>query len=148
MKPTILNLIALIKEDLAHDIKAGNKEIREIVLKAYNQYEDTEHDGVDYLFDLNNQNDLKCCVKGGMGAKEIAHLYFDMKAHHFTPYFFFGVNYDTPQGIATEEHLNDILIGYLEDVLAHVIAYPYSGKAYENLYRLCITEYMINLDMV
>ena len=49
--------------------------VLKMVLAAYNDFQEAERDGVDYIFDVENTDDLKCCIDGGMSAKEIAGLY-------------------------------------------------------------------------
>jgi len=147
MKRTICNLIKLIKSDLIHDMQI-NKDVRNLVLCAYNHYQENERDGVDYLFDINNTDDLKCCIDGGMTTGEIAHIYFDVQAHHHTRFFFFGVNYKVPKFVPTNASLCTILEGSIDVVLLHVFAYPYANEAYKNLYSLCVTDYMVNEELI
>ena len=152
MKTELENLIEVMYEDLVCDLRTftGNKldNLLHIVLDAFNLYQEGERDGVDYLFHIENMDDVKCCIHGGMTTKEIAAAYFDFKAHHHTGYFFFGQNYSEPKMVATQAELIDIFVGYLHDILLRVFCYPYSSEAYKALYRYCVTDYMIDNGMI
>lgn len=84
------------------------------LLNAYNAYQENERNGVDYLFDFENQDDLICCIQGGLTATEIANLiatYNSGDNNNYTTLFFFGCNYKTPKLITIDEFKN-ILLGY------------------------------------
>ena len=150
MKNVINKLVEEIKSNIARDLKSYpyiNWELLKLVLNAYNTYQEEERDGVDYIFDINKQEDLKCCIEGGMTAKEVAWLY-EQSQVNTTPFFYFGVNYQQPKPIANYKALVTNLINWLDDILPCVLAYPYLLKSYEELYRVCVTDYMINNQLV
>ena len=152
MKTELENLIEAIHEELASELKlyTGSKldDLMTLVLNAYNYYEESERDGVDYLFYINNTDDVKCCIEGGMTTKEIAEVYNEYKDGRNTGYFFFGQNYDRAKPIKTRDELIDLLIGTLHDVLLYVVCYPYRNEAYKTLYGYYVTDYMINNGMI
>lgn len=152
MKTELENLIETIHEDLASELQlyTGSKldDLITLMLNAYNYYEESERDGVDYLFYINNADDVKCCIEGGMTTKEIAEVYNEHKDRRNTGYFFFGQNYDRAKPIKTRDELIDLLIGTLHDVLLRVFCYPYIGEAYKALYGYCVTDYMIDNGMI
>ena len=161
MENVLNKLVAEIKTNIAHDLENYLKQYRPhansyphfniellwLVLNAYNTYQEEERDGVDYIFNINNPEDLKCCIEGGMSAKQVAWLY-DQSQVNTTPFFYFGVNYEKPKPIANWEALIINLINWLDNILPCVLAYPYSLKSYEELYKACITNYMINSQLV
>ena len=161
MENVLNKLVAEIKSNIAHDLENYLKQYRPhansyphfniellwLVLNAYNTYQEEERDGVDYIFNINNPEDLKCCIEGGMTAKQVAWLY-DQSQVNTTPFFYFGVNYEKPKPIANWEALIINLINWLDNILPCVLAYPYSLKSYEELYKACITKYMINSQLV
>lgn len=161
MENVLNKLVAEIKSNIAHDLENYLKQYRPhansyphfniellwLVLNAYNTYQEEERDGVDYIFNINNPEDLKCCIEGGMTAKQVAWLY-DQSQVNTTPFFYFGVNYEKPKPIANWEALIINLINWLDNILPCVLAYPYSLKSYEELYKACITNYMINSQLV
>ncbi|MBP5458492.1 MAG: hypothetical protein J6Y37_18525 [Paludibacteraceae bacterium] len=112
-----------------------------VVLNAYNAYQEEERDGVDYIFDIRNIEDLTCCVNGGMTAKEIHDIYEGSKNH--TPYFYFGVNHKSPEPIKSIEVLRDNLANWLDEVLPPVIAFPFARDAYKELYVRYVTTAML-----
>lgn len=65
-------IIESVKRSITRDINRNDTKVIEMVLAAYNRYQEDERDGVDYLFDITNQNDLKCMVEGGLNVTEIA----------------------------------------------------------------------------
>lgn len=150
MENVLNKLVAEIKSNIAHDLRScldNNGELLQLVLNAYNTYQEEERDGVDYIFNINNIEDLKCCVKGGMTAKQVGWMYNESQVNT-TPLFYFGVNYEEPKPIATWDEVVTNMINWLEDVLPCVIAYPYALKSYEELYKVCVTDYMINNQLV
>ena len=161
MENVLNKLVAEIKSNIAHELENYLKQYRPygnsyphfniellwLVLNAYNTYQEEEQDGVGYIFNINNPEDLKCCIEGGMTAKQVAWLY-DQSQVNTTPFFYFGVNYEKPKPIANWEALIINLINWLDNILPCVLAYPYSLKSYEELYKACITNYMINSQLV
>ena len=113
--------------------------VLKMVLAAYNDFQESERDGVDYIFDLENTDDLKCCINGGMTAKEIGGLYLGSQSQHLR-YFYFGCNYPTPKPIANWETLRQQLISWLPDLIANVLAYPFAYESYKQLYLRYVTD--------
>ena len=150
MENVFKSLVAEIKRNIVcdlHQYLGYDGKLLKLVLDAYNTYQKEERDGVDYIFDINNPDDLQCCIAGGMTAKEVAWLY-EQSQINTTPLFYFGVNYQHPQPIANYKALVTNLINWLDDILPCVLAYPYLLKSYEELYRVCVTDYMINNQLV
>lgn len=150
MENVLKKLVNEIKNNIAHDLRRypyRNGDLLKLVLNAYNTYQNEERDGVDYIFDINNLEDLKTCIEGGMTAKEVGWIY-EQSHVNTTPLFYFGVNYEKPKPIANYEALIDNLINWLDDILPCVLAYPYLLKSYEELYKVCITDYMFNNQLV
>ena len=150
MENVLKSLVSEIKSNIAHDLKQypfSNGELLKLVLDAYNTYQEEERDGVDYIFDINKPEDLKCCIEGGMTAKEVAWLY-EQSQVNTTPFFYFSVNYQHPKPIMNYNALMSNLVAWLDNVLPCVLAYPYLLKSYEKLYKVCVTNYMINNQLV
>ena len=150
MENVIKSLVAEIKRNIVCDLHQYldyDGELLKLVLDAYNTYQNEERDGVDYIFDINNPDDLQCCIAGGMTAKEVAWLY-EQSQVNTTPFFYFGVNYQQPKPIANYKALVTNLINWLDEILPCVLAYSYLIKSYEKLYKVCVTDYMINNQLV
>ena len=93
MKTDINEMVNVIAEQINNDLYAEYKndmhdEVLQMVLKAYNEWQDNEKDGVNHIFNIYEQDDLFSCVKGGMNVKEIVTLYTDATTD-YTPYFSF-----------------------------------------------------------
>ena len=126
-----------------HDVySADGDSVLKMVLAAYNDYQESERDGVDYLFDLENADDLKCCIDGGMTAQEICGLYLGSQSQHLK-YFYFGCNHQTPKPIANWNSLRLTLVAWLPDLISNVLAYPFAYESYRQLYVRYVTNNII-----
>lgn len=146
MKKAINTMVESIKAAIIRDMEnlcsmKGNH-VFAIVLNSYNTYQEEERDGVDYIFNINNQKDLKCCVEGGMTAKEVCALYQRCQATTI-PYFYFGQNYPEPKVVNSWMELRKNLITWLDEMLPYVIAYP---SVYHELYGEYVTDYVLGLN--
>ena len=124
MKETFNNLVAVIAEETKRNLPT-NESLVYVTLDAYNCYQKEERDGVDYIFDLNNADDLKSCVEGGLTANEIAEMVKNINEKAYTPYFFFGVNHESPKQLKEFKELTDQLIANVEEVTRKALAYPF-----------------------
>lgn len=146
MKKAIETMIESIKAQIVRDLKAypyKNEDILDMVLAVYNDFQESERDGVDYIFDIDNADDLKCCVEGGLTAKEICGLWHNSQMNT-TKYFYFGCNYEKPKAIANYGQLIINLISWLDEVIPNVLAYPYAYESYKDLYRCYVTDVIID----
>lgn len=149
METIIKQLAVKIKDDLVHDMRneQNGDDITMLVLAAYNRYQEDERDGVDYIFNLNNADDLKCCIDGGMHANEIASIYYNHKAHKHTTYFLFGQNYEQPEIFQTWDALKTYLTNFLDSIIKYMLVY-HNTDGYRQLYDHCISGYIINNNLV
>jgi hypothetical protein len=143
IKTMVQKISGAIIDDTRDVFSVEGDMILKMVLAAYNDYQESERDGVDYIFDIENTNDLKCCINGGMTAREIGGLYLGSQSQHLR-YFYFGCNYPTPKPIANWEILRQQLISWLPDLILNVLAYPYAYDSYKDLYRLYVTDVIID----
>lgn len=102
-------------------------------LYAHNRYQEDMCDGVDYVFSLSRQEDLVCCVEGGLTAADIVGLFAENTG---TDYFLFGQNYPRPKRI-TREQLRNFVYSRYECILCEVMRYPYIEE-YKKLYKLYV----------
>lgn len=147
MKTNINEMVNVIAEQINNDLYAEyendmHDDVLQIVLKAYNEWQDSEKDGVNHIFNIYEQDDLFTCVKGGMNVKEIVTLYTDATTD-YTPYFSFDCNYKKPTPIKWWSDLFKHLEIYMTDVVANVIAYPWCS-AYRPIYTKYVTDVIIN----
>lgn len=109
------------------------------VLMAYNQYQEDERFDVDYIFDLDDQEDLKTLVKCGVTAAEIATLYNDDR--YDSTYLYCGENHTNLRCLNMSE-INKQLIANMEEIVLCMLAYPYID-GYTPLYQEFVTNYIV-----
>ena len=149
MKKAINTMVESIKKSIIRDLNdvysdKGYKVLK-MVLAAYNDFQESERVGVDYIFDINNTDDLKCCIDGGMTAKEIGKLYLGSHNDHL-PYYYFGCNYPQPQPINTLKELRMNLVAWLDELLPNVVAYPYDYQSYRDVYTAYVTDVILGVQ--
>lgn len=131
-KNEIVNLLAMTM--------ATDTDVFNLVLDVYNEYQESERDGADYIFDINKKEDLIACIKGGLTARMIQKL-VDKLDNGFTQYFYFGYNYPNPISIKFKD-LKINLYNYLDELVDYIMAYPFEG-ACRKLYTILITNLII-----
>lgn len=96
------------------------------LINAYNTYQENERDGVDYIFDLFDQEDLATCVEGGLTANSISSMVFNFEnsALH-SQYFKFGCNYIEAIQLS-EDDICSILKTWSYEVIANMITHPHT----------------------
>lgn len=149
MKQTIKTLVQDITKSIQDDMHnvyslRFNNTIK-LLLSAYNDYQESERDGVGYLFDLNSSEDLICCIKGGLTAEEISELYQTSSTYECSK-FLFGVNYSKPHLVKSWSDIYSIINGQLTEIIENVIAYPYAYESYKTLYVKYVTNDILGYD--
>lgn len=147
MKQKIQSLLSDLCSVAYLRLESNNKEFTDVVLKAYNRYQEDERDGVDCLFNIFDKEDVKCCFDGGLSVSEFVSAYFDRETRHFTSYFFFGVNHPKPSFIISKEQLAAVLQNSLADIMPHMFCNP-NIKEYSALYEALVSDYMYDNEMV
>ena len=149
MEKAIKTMVQKISDAIINDTRdvysVEGDMVLKMVLAAYNDFQESERDGVDYIFDIDNLDDLKCCVDGGMTAQVIGGLWLGSQSRHLR-YFYFGSNYPTPKPIANWETLRQILVSWLPDLIPNVLAYPFAYESYRQLYVRYVTDVIICYD--
>lgn len=133
--------IVINKTNLLTRIKSDIKcpQCRQMLLKAYNRYQEDERDGVDYIFDINNQDDLISCVNGGLTASEIIDYNNKVKyLTNMTTHFLFGCNHKEMIPMCTDNIINAI-VSVLDEIIDNILAYPWVDE-----YRAVYTHYITN----
>ena len=132
------NIIDVISKAIARDVKQGKN--LSMLLGAFNQWQEDERSGVDYIFDINNKEDLKYLVDNGMiTATGIAWVVQNC----YTGLFQFNGEPDAGIQPLSVETLNRYLIINTDDYLPYVIMYAArcgSDSAYAKVYEEYITE--------
>lgn len=132
------------KSTLIDEIKKGmmnDVDIWRMMLDVYNRYQADERDGVDYVFDLNKQEDLIALVKSGMTYSDICYV----KSHNVpqtnSVFIHFGCNYPKPFNLTVDVITNNI-IGLLNELIDNIVAYPWVAE-YRKVYTFFITNKII-----
>jgi hypothetical protein len=110
-----------------HDVPMINR-----LLGVYNTYQNDERDGVDYIFDFQNKEDLVTCIQGGLTAEELAELvaiYNCGNGEDYTTTFLFGCNHETPH-LLTYSALKNALLGNADEIVECMLKYPF---CYDNI---------------
>ena len=93
----------------------------------------------DYIFNINNQDDLITCIQGGLTAEGIVNFHNKVRSWVIpTPHFLFGYNHKemTPMG---SDNIVDAIVAVLDELLDNIIAYPWVEE-----YRAVYTHYISN----
>lgn len=128
-----------IKEKVQKAVKANfcdvGRELLDKWIAAHNRYQENECDCADYLYNLNNQDDLICCIKGGMTAQEVARLvnttfWGEDKG---SSYFRLG----TQSKRLSLNQAKNIVDSYVDEIMEDVLKYPYIEE-YRPIYELYV----------
>lgn len=105
-----------------HDVPMINR-----LLGAYNTYQEDERDGVDYIFDFQNKEDLVSCIQGGLTAEELAELvarYNCGNGENNTTKFLFGCNHETPY-LFKYSSLKNAILSNAHEIVECMLKYPF-----------------------
>ena len=127
-------LISVIEKEIIS--KFADTDIQYKLLNAYNRYIEDETDSADYIFNINNQDNLSCCIKGGMTAKEIASL-----VNNGYQYFLFG-GHNEIKGLRFVDVMQ-IVKDNLYEILFCVMNYPFVDE-YRAIYTRFITHEILD----
>lgn len=131
---TIDNLIKMVADRLVRGQRF------DLLLAAYNRWQEDERDGVDYLFNVTNSEDVICCLKGGLTMEQLRTMLNEYEANGIE-YFYFGCNHPTPTMVTLEKVISQ-LTANADEIVKYAIAYP-SVDEYKAIYELFITEEII-----
>jgi NAD(P)H-flavin reductase len=98
-------------------------------------YQEEECEGSNYIFNVNNQDDLICCINGGLGRSELQALLNECSEKN-CDHFLYGENYPTATLIT------DVWTAIASNALelaTYVVAYP-NCETYYALYCMYVTD--------
>lgn len=135
-----IEIAKLVSKRINDDVNAGKN--LNMLLAAYNEWQEDERDGADYIFDINNDKDLKFVVdRGLLSAQGIAFVVNKIDTGLFQ---FSGNDPDAGvKGIGIEE-VKKILTNSSDTFIRYVLMYAPrcgSNSAYANVYE----EYIVPL---
>lgn len=140
-----MKFFVINKSSLIDEIKNGimtDVDIWRKMLDVYNRYQEDERDGVDYIFDLNKQEDLITLVKSGMTYSDICYVKSNSIPQNNSVYIHYGCNYPKPLNITTDVITNNI-IGLLDDLIDEIVAYPWVDE-YRKIYTIFVSNKIID----
>lgn len=143
----VLNAISAISEFITSNLKSELQKGGEtgddafkIALNAYNRYQEDERDGVDYIFDITNKEDLIAMIDGGLTAVEI----HDM-VNRGQRFFLFGCNYAYPTALNNHNVLENIY-NTADDITRHAFVYAEVCKDYREWIHHFFSRVIANDD--
>lgn len=131
----IKSLIRELHDDIVNDLNKGNNV--QILLDAYNYWREQECDGVDYIFDINNKDDLKFLVNHDMiTSAEIAYVFTSQDKR-----FVYNETHNNIELLNFTETLCYITDS-LENILMCMFMYVNLGGLDKNPYCVLYNEYI------
>ena len=130
LKDAISQLCTEIRMAILRDYN-NDCELQTCLLGSYNYYQESERDGVDYIFDITDKEDLNPI---DLGVGDIVYLYNNYKAGKTTQYFLYGVNYEEPKQFENEKDVDTQILSYLDEIIEHVLMYPEDCASHTKIY--------------
>lgn len=142
LENSIRNIVTSLARCIKEDIRTETDgETFNMVFRAYNKFQENERMGVDYIFNLENKNDVIECLNCGLTTKDIAKLYNESQVNTTTCFFYHTSNHPTPEPL-TWENLCQLMFDELDAILYAVIAYPWV-ESYREIYTMYVCDYII-----
>ena len=136
MKRVIEILEENVLSQICRDIMSGNSDdVKRILLETYNAYQENERDGVDYIFDTRNQEDMDFLVYDRkMPNEHFATLVLGLILGDMR-YFYYGCNHPEPK-LMNDLEFRTQIVSYVSEYLPYVLAYPH---IYDEFYKRFVT---------
>ena len=107
---------------------------------VYNTYQEEEREGVGYICDLRNKEDLRTCMESGLTAEEIAELVaksFDKSDKNYTTKFLCG--YESNH-LLMHSALKDTIISNATEIVEHMLKHPFCYD--QDIYSKILTDHV------
>jgi hypothetical protein len=142
MHEALKNVLKVVQKSIGRDLSNG-KNIN-LCLEAYNYWREEEREGINYIFNIDNADDLKYLVdKEILNACQIAGIYPKCTASGL---FRIG-EHDGDIEIITLDSLKDILCANMETLLRCVLMYVGEGNdTYNKVYNMLIANDLVQSD--
>ena len=111
------------------------------MLEAYNLWQEDTHDGVDYIFNINNKDDVIYLLQNdkNIQVRDISSLYINQYNNNGTPYFRYGQNYEYhPKVLMSMKQLKTQLIDNAEWVITHLFLFANNTDTYHKIFNMYI----------
>ena len=139
MHEALKNVLNVVQKSIGRDL-ANGKNIN-LCLEAYNYWREEERDGINYIFNIDNADDLKYLVDNGMiTASGIAYV-MKQETHLFT----FEGDTDAGMRFISMEELVEKLFVNATDYMAYAIMYVGrcgEDSPYAKIYEEYVTTYI------
>lgn len=127
-----------IKNIIVKDLmNSCDNDVYGTLLNAFNRYQEDETDGVDYIFDADNKDDIVCCLNGGMTINELSRI-MRFRDNVSKCYYMYNCTYKIPKVLPKAE-VKHIILSNLDEILDCVLKYPFVEE-----YRYIYTQYITN----
>ena len=145
-KETTLELIKLVASAIVEDLKDNSSSVLDVddiigtMLEAYNMWQEDTHDGVDYIFNINNKDDVIYLLQNckNIQVRDISSLYINQYNNNGTPYFRYGQNYENPKVLMSMKQLKTQLIDNAEWVITHLFLFANNTDTYHKIFNMYI----------
>jgi len=124
----------------AYSIVKTNADALATFINAHNFYQEEWCDGVDYIFDVTNKNDIKCLLDCGLDVDGMFGLYAKFKVGDTTQYFNCVTNYKTTMPFNTTKDVAAFIVNFIEELMKDVLTRPFTCVAYIELYKLIVSS--------
>mgnify|MGYP003473211764 FL=1 len=147
IKETTLKLIKFVSNAIVEDLKDNSGSVLDIddiidtMLEAYNMWQEDTHDGVDYIFNINNKDDVIFFFffDKNIQVSDISSLYINQYNNNGTPYFRYGQNYEYhPKVLMSMKQLKTQLIDNAEWVITHLFLFANNTDTYHKIFNMYI----------
>lgn len=139
-------IVGFVVSNAQKELARGNEEAIKIVLAAFNEMQEDERGGADYIFSIYNNNDLKFLVeKELVDAEDIAHV-VDNPCDFPNGLFYMN---ECTDGMQPVQDLQNTLIGWLEEITKFVFLYVARGgedTAYKAYYERFFVDKVWQID--
>ena len=147
IKETTLKLIKLVSNAIVEDLKDNSSSVLDVddiigtMLEAYNMWQEDTHDGVDYIFNINNKDDVIYLLQNckNIQVRDISSLYINQYNNNGTPYFRYGQNYEYhPKVLMSMKQLKTQLIDNAEWAITHLFLFANNTDTYHKIFNMYI----------
>lgn len=110
------------------------------LLGVYNTYQEEEREGVGYICDLQNKEDLAACMEGGLTAEELAELvvkFSNKSGENYTTKFLCG--YESNH-LLMYSALKDTIISNATEIVEHMLKHPFCYD--QEIYSKILTDHV------
>lgn len=105
---------------------------KKTLVKAYNDYQELERDGVDYIFDLHNSEDVACLAKSGKSVPDL------FKAYQYSRYAML----DGDNEFSFVELPEKLARGYIVASFTFFLTHMDDCKSYREMLNECLFNVM------